>query len=361
MIEVKDLTKRFAADGGYIDVLDKVSFSVGTGRLFTLLGPSGCGKSTLLRCIAGLETPDAGEISIGGETVFSSARGINIPAHHRQIGMVFQSYAIWPHMTVFQNVAFPLEVRGREAIDAQVEAVLELVGLAGYGPRSATKLSGGQQQRVALARALVSKPDVLLLDEPLSNLDAKLREQLRGELKRIKETVGATTLFVTHDQNEALSLSDDIAVVNQGHIIEIGSPEELYEKPRTEFTAQFLGNANVIPVVAVEEDRVQSTIGTVHTAVDGAGRDERMASIAIRPERIRVSATGHPSPQPGENQYPARVLSRVYFGQHVELLLKIDGAPPLRSLAPLHQAHVAVGDDVFLSFKPEHAIPLARS
>lgn len=248
MINIKGIRKRFP--GEQVPALDGVDLEIKSNEFFTLLGPSGCGKSTLLRCIAGLETADEGKIEISGRTVFSSAERIVVPPNRRNIGMVFQSYAIWPHMTVYGNVAFPLEVRRKPNIKPTVMKAIEMVGLAGLDQRYAGKLSGGQQQRVALARAIVADPDVLLLDEPLSNLDAGLREQMRAELLRLQRELNVTTVFVTHDQTEALSMSDRIAVMSRGHLMEIASPETLYKNPTSIFAAHFLGGANIFKATA---------------------------------------------------------------------------------------------------------------
>src|SRR5919107_337989 len=234
-----------------------VTFEVKEGELFTLLGPSGCGKTTTLRSIAGLEQPDGGTIAVGDRVMFSAggdgSRSVNMPANQRGLGMVFQSYAIWPHMTVFDNVAFPLQVRKRserpskKEIRERVERVLETMELSPQIDRQATKLSGGQQQRLALARALVIQPPLLLLDEPLSNLDAKLRESLRYELKRLQRELGITSVYVTHDQVEALALSTHIAVMQAGSVVQLGKPREIYESPANKFVAEFIGTSNFIP------------------------------------------------------------------------------------------------------------------
>jgi iron(III) transport system ATP-binding protein len=247
VIKIKDLEKSFAGVRGEVRALRGVSFEVGKGELFTLLGPSGCGKTTTLRCIAGLEQPLWGEILIDDHSVFNAANGTFVPPERRNIGMVFQSYAIWPHMTVFQNVAYPLAKKAKRAqIDERVVRVLDRLGLGALADRWAPNLSGGQQQRVALARALVAQPQVLLLDEPLSNLDAKLREQMRFELKTLQESFGITTVYVTHDQEEALALSDRIGLMHDGALIEIGSPADLYLRPAHRVTADFLGTANFV-------------------------------------------------------------------------------------------------------------------
>ena len=243
-IEVKDLVVRY----GHVTAVTGVSFTVRTGEQLTLLGPSGCGKTTTLRAIAGLEPPTSGEIVIAGTAVFSSARRINVSAEHRGLSMVFQSYAIWPHMTVFDNVAYGLRVRrmsAREIAD-KVRWALGMVQMEDFAERSASKLSGGQQQRVALARAFVFSPSVLLFDEPLSNLDAKLRAEMRIELRELQHRVGITSVYVTHDLEEALAISDRIVVMRDGAIAQIGTPSEIYDFPRNAFVADFVGSANLI-------------------------------------------------------------------------------------------------------------------
>ncbi|MSO82955.1 MAG: ABC transporter ATP-binding protein, partial [Acidobacteria bacterium] len=263
MLSVEGLFTEYPGDHGQVvKAAQDVSFTVAEGRLFTLLGPSGCGKTTTLRSIAGLERPRAGEISVNGQVVYSSSKGVFVAPNRRGFGMVFQSYAIWPHMNVFQNVAFPLEVgdsgyvRGagaakrtrlsRTQLRDSVMRVLTAVQLDHLADREATKLSGGQQQRLALARALVMEPALLLLDEPLSNLDAKLREKMRFELKRLQRELKITTVYVTHDQSEALALSHQIAVMHDGRIQQIGSPRDIYERPANQFVADFVGNTNFI-------------------------------------------------------------------------------------------------------------------
>src|SRR3974390_2557109 len=232
---------------GSVVALQAVDFDVSLGSTVSLLGPSGCGKTTMLRSIAGLETPNAGRISIGNVVVFDNERVINLPSERRQIGMVFQSYAVWPHMTVGQNVGFPLKIRRIPAreIESRVHDVLSLVGLDGYGERPSTNLSGGQQQRVALARAVVHEPRLVLFDEPLSNLDAKLRHQMRTELRVLQHRLGFTAVYVTHDQQEALALSDIVIVMNQGRVEAMAAPRELFASPPTPFVANFLGFDNM--------------------------------------------------------------------------------------------------------------------
>src|SRR3982751_2058243 len=243
-IHVENLVKQF----GEQRALNDVAFRVDGGELFTLLGPSGCGKSTTLMSIAGFQTPEAGRISVGGDVFYDAERRVNVPAERRNLGIVFQSYAVWPHMTVFANLAFPLKVRKtkRNAIRPRVLEVLGLVEMEQYADRYPHQLSGGQQQRVALARALVYSPSVLLLDEPFSNLDAKLRERARAWVKELQHRLGLTTIFVTHDQDEALSMSDRVVVMNAGEVQQIGTPEEIYRRPANRFVAEFVGNVNLL-------------------------------------------------------------------------------------------------------------------
>src|SRR2546423_2896099 len=252
MLRVEGLTKIFdnATDqiaGG----IRTASFALEPGTFFTLLGPSGCGKTTTLRCVAGLETPDDGAISVDGRALFDARKRVNVPVEQRSVGMVFQSYAIWPHMTVAENVAFPFTVArhrrySRAEIEEGVRRALAIVDLDGFQERPSTRLSGGQQQRVALARAIVHEPRLLLLDEPLSNLDAQLRDEMRGELKRLQSKIGITTVYVTHDQSEALALSDRIAVIDQGRITQIGSPQDIYFRPANPFVARFVVATNLL-------------------------------------------------------------------------------------------------------------------
>ena len=247
--------------------LDGVSLTIEQGDFFTLLGPSGCGKTTLLRCVAGLELPDSGEIRLGDRVLFSSATGTNVPPNKRGLGMMFQSYAIWPHMDVAGNVAYPLTVnRARRAysrpeIDKRVAEILNLVQIGHLTNRRATMLSGGQQQRLALARALIMRPPLLLLDEPLSNLDTRLREDLRTELVRLQRQLGVTAVYVTHDQSEALVMSSSVAVLREGRVEQVGLPEALYDYPRTQFVASFLGSANLLPVHILSRHESEPTHG----------------------------------------------------------------------------------------------------
>jgi len=250
MIRIKDLQVHYHTTEGSVHAVRGINIDVPRGQFYTMLGPSGCGKTTTLRCVAGLEHPSSGEITINDQTVYSSGSRVLVPPYKRDIGMVFQSYAIWPHMDVFENVAFPLrEMKGRfnrSEIRDKVLKALDLVQLTGYEDRPAPFLSGGQQQRLALARALVREPSVLLLDEPLSNLDAKLREETRTEIRSLVKRLGITTVYVTHDQLEALTMSDVVAVMNQGEIVQEGSPLEIYREPKARFVADFIGLTNFI-------------------------------------------------------------------------------------------------------------------
>src|SRR4249919_1915512 len=271
MLTVAGLCTDYVSDRGQvIRAAQDVSFEVPAGKLFTLLGPSGCGKTTTLRSIAGLERPRSGEISVGGRLIYSSRSNVFIPPNRRGLGMVFQSYAIWPHMTVFENTAFPLQVAkqrpSKKQIQDRVARVLKVVALEEMAEREATKLSGGQQQRLALARALVMEPPLLLLDEPLSNLDAKLREQMRFELKRLQRDLNITAVYVTHDQVEALTMSSRIAVMNNGRVEQLGRPRDIYNSPASRFVADFIGTSNFIDATVKEK-----TVEGAYLAATGPG------------------------------------------------------------------------------------------
>ncbi len=297
MIRLTRLTKRFAGRDANVKAVNGIDLEVPEGKLVSLLGPSGCGKTTTLRLIAGLARPDSGDITIGDVPVCSSSRGLWVGPHKRPIGIVFQSYAIWPHMTVLSNVMFPLRVGqskvNRKEARERALAALELVGLRDLADRPAPALSGGQQQRVALARALVREPKVLLLDEPLSNLDAALRDHMRDEIRALQQRLNITTVFVTHDQDEALAVSDEVVVMNQGQIIEKGLPREIYAWPRDEFTAKFLGVSNtlegVVHSVSGEDAEVQVDEGLLHChAYGGLSAGDRVTAY-LRPESFRLS------------------------------------------------------------------------
>ncbi len=323
-IHVESLVKEFAENRA----LDDVSFEVSEGELFTLLGPSGCGKSTTLMSIAGFQTPEAGRIGVGGDVFYDAAQRVNVPAERRNLGIVFQSYAVWPHMTVFDNLAFPLKVRKmkRPAIRSRVLEVLELVEMVEYADRYPHQLSGGQQQRVALARALVYSPSVLLLDEPFSNLDAKLRERARAWVKELQRELGLTTVFVTHDQDEALSMSDRVAVMSLGEVQQIGTPEEIYNRPANRFVAEFVGSVNLLSgtVAAYEGGRVAVELaGGRKLWVDSerAPTLKETLTLAVRPEALRVEAADG-STLNGSNTLDAHVHSVAFLGDHYQYELQ---------------------------------------
>ena len=349
-VRVENLEKRYATDEGAVNAVRGVSFDVEDGQFFTLLGPSGCGKSTTLRCIAGLEKADGGEIAIGDMVVVSQS-GAQVPAHQRPIGMVFQSYAIWPHMDVFDNVAFPIS-RGKGKLPkAEVrERVLEalsLVRLDGLERRPAPQLSGGQQQRLALARALVRQPKALLLDEPLSNLDAKLRDDMRVELKTLTERLNITTLFVTHDQLEALTLSDKIAVMRDGEIVQLGGPKDIYDDPNSRFTAEFIGTTNLLEgtVASIEGDamRVETPQGALLcAALDSLAPGDR-AAVAVRPANIGVSAE---RPE-ADNALEGVVETVVFLGDSHDCRVNVGGAL-IRAFVHASRS-VQRGDKVYLT------------
>lgn len=294
---------------GAMQAVRGVNLAVRDGEFVTLLGPSGCGKTTTLHMVAGLLAPTGGTIAIGGRVVADAARGIFTPPHKRNLGMVFQSYALWPHMTLAQNVRYPLtlrHLRGREA-DRQVEVALALVGLDGFAGRFPHELSGGQQQRAALARALVAQPDILLLDEPLSNLDAQLREELRGEIRRVQQEVGTTVLFVTHDQTEAMAVSDRLAVMDAGVIAQIGTPQEIYEHPATAFVAAFIGAVTLLDAIRDGETaRAADLPALILPLVSPASR----FSVAVRPEDFILLP-------PEGASVTGTVETRTYLGDHV--------------------------------------------
>jgi iron(III) transport system ATP-binding protein len=349
-IRVTGLAKAFAET----PAVDAIDFEVPAGSLVTLLGPSGCGKTTTLRLVAGLEKPDAGEVHVGGRLLTSAARGVFVPPNKRRMGMVFQTYAIWPHMSVFENIAFPLRerrVRPTE-IRERVMAMLQTLGLEGFHDRPAPLLSGGQQQRVALGRALVADPDVLLLDEPFSNLDARLREDMRLELKELQTRVGVTTLFVTHDQAEAMILSDRVFVMNAGRIAQAGSPRQIYEHPRTRFVMDFLGQVDHVDACVVRTpdgayaarlDGVQGA-RTVPLATDQPWRDGEPVVLALRSSEVRVC------PVDGNGNWQGTILSTMYLGERVEYVVKL-GAARVRASGPVTDSFPA-GATVQLQVPP---------
>ena len=362
-VRVQGITKRYDK----VVAVDNVTFDVEQGELLTLLGPSGCGKTITMRAIAGLEKIQSGEIYLGERLVSSVSREVHVTPEKRDVGMVFQSYAIWPHMNVFENVAYPLRYRKVEKSEMRrrVREVLQLVEMDAFEDRLATRLSGGQQQRVALARAIVMQPSVLLLDEPLSNLDAKLRGQMRTEIKRLQQRTGLTTIYVTHDQAEAMSLSDRLIVMNRGVIEQVGSPGEVYERPQSEFVADFVGAINFIRGEIVGANPSQSMVyvstGSERLActVDGnrcPASGERVL-LVIRPEKITVTAPDiHPQGRVEEetflvNKVNAQVEMNTYYGDHRELNVTTKDFP-LKVFTP-NSVTAQRGRSIGIEFSPD--------
>jgi iron(III) transport system ATP-binding protein len=362
-VELSRLSKNFGSEAAVRDV----SLAVAQGEFVTLLGPSGCGKTTTLRCIAGLERPDAGEIHIGGTLVTSAERNLYRNPEERNIGMVFQSYAVWPHMTVFDNVAYGLRVRRAPGavVRERTRRALELVGLAHLAERYATKLSGGQRQRVALARAIVYEPQVVLFDEPLSNLDAKLREQMRFELVRLQDEVGITSIYVTHDQSEALVMSDRVVVMNKGVIQQIGDPHTIYTRPANAFVANFIGVANFMDGVLLGRngelceleiplDRGRAPLRLRAVGGDGATPGQRL-TLSLRPEDISLR-TQAPNGAGEANLFDGEVIDTVYLGSFLECRVRVGHYEV--NVQVDHYEQLAPGQRVYLTFRPEHGLCL---
>ncbi|MCL1818351.1 MAG: ABC transporter ATP-binding protein, partial [Spirochaetaceae bacterium] len=329
-IRVTGLRKHFTSEGKTIKALDDVDLVIPANTIFTLLGPSGCGKTTLLRCIVGLENPDAGEIRIGDELVWSSEKNIYVPTEKRKLGMVFQTYAIWPHMNVFDNVAYPLKNQKvpKDVIRDRVAKTLAFLQLEGFEERPATKLSGGQQQRVALARALVAEPRVILFDEPLSNLDAKLREETRKELKTFLSELQITAVYVTHDRVEALALSDTIAVMKAGRIIETGDPRKIYFGAESRFVADFIGRANLVPATVSDAadpgTLVECGLGKILCKKAGFGPGTEVA-LCLRPEFIHLQKGAGEGR--GGNIIRGKVQTLIFVGDTYETEILCGGIP----------------------------------
>ncbi|MDO8878938.1 MAG: ABC transporter ATP-binding protein [Pseudolabrys sp.] len=356
-IEVRDLEIHY----GNVSAVRGVSFDVLPGEQLTLLGPSGCGKTTTLRAIAGLERPTAGEIRIDGEPVFSSARGINVPAEKRGLSMVFQSYAIWPHMSVFDNVAYGLRVRHASAaeIKDKVGYALDLVQMSDYASRSAAQLSGGQQQRVALARAIVFSPSVLLFDEPLSNLDAKLRGDMRIELRDLQHRLGLTSVYVTHDLEEALAMSDRIVVMRGGMVEQTGTPDEIYRLPASAFVADFVGSSNLIRgrhradlstggLIALE-----TASGAIVHGMDYGRPVSADLEFSVRTVHLKIALD---RPTGTVNVWPARVEQSVFQGDFTQVHLAWGGQPLIARCAAMEP--IAIGQDVFITVEPKRVVLL---
>jgi iron(III) transport system ATP-binding protein len=350
-IRIDGVVKRFGA----VTAVDRADLEIGDGELFTLLGPSGCGKTTLLRLLAGFDEADAGELRFGDRVVNG------LPPHARNIGMVFQNYALWPHMTVRANVAYGLRLRKlRPAeLDARVAEGLRKVNLAGLDSRYPGQLSGGQQQRVALARALVLNPDILLLDEPLSNLDAKIRVQVRAEIRRLQQELKITTVYVTHDQEEALSLSDRVAVMRDGRVLQVGVPRELYERPRTRFVADFVGTNNLVPGLVEERggDRlvVRTALGSLQAIADGPIQGRCV--LAIRPENMALGG----APSANGNTVRGRISFVSYLGNTLRYDVEADSGLVLKADVrdPWHHDPFPVGSPITVSFPASATLALS--
>lgn len=363
MVEIDHLYKLF----GNETAVEDVTLDIGDGEFVTLLGPSGCGKTTTLRCVAGLERPNRGEIRIGGDIVASAEKGIYLYPEQRNIGMVFQSYAVWPHMTVFDNCAYGLRVRraSRDVIKKKTMRALELVGLDSLADRYATKLSGGQRQRVALARAIVYEPKVILFDEPLSNLDAKLREQMRTELVRLQKEVGITSIYVTHDQSEALVMSDRVVVMDKAIIQQIGDPRTIYTHPTNSFVANFIGVANLMKGDFTGRDGDIAGIeipvgeGNQHLrlrAVGGNGANPGdKVYLSLRPEDIQLHVAP-PSGDSGLNVIQGNVIDSIYLGNFLECHVRVGNHEIGVQID--HFENLEAGQPVHLTFAPEHALCL---
>jgi spermidine/putrescine ABC transporter ATP-binding subunit len=351
-VELRGITKRYAA----VRALDDFSVEIAAGEFFTLLGPSGCGKTTALRSIAGFVAPDAGDVFIKGNRV------TGVPPHRRRVGMVFQHYALFPHMSVAQNIAFGLRMQhvGRRDIARRVHEALALVQLPAYGERFPRQLSGGEQQRVALARAVVTRPTVLLLDEPLGALDKKLRERMQLELKRLQREIGITTIYVTHDQEEALTMSDRIAVMRGGRTEQIGSPLEIYEHPENAFIADFIGTTNLLHGRLIHHDGRVATVdcrGAKLRVADNAPAEAGEVVIALRPEKVELGAA-----EPLDNALSAGVTQLVYMGDTIVYSLRTDEGLELQSseLSRSGAVRYTVGSRVALGFRA-NAASLLRS
>jgi len=351
-VELDSLTKRYSG----IAAVDDLTATIAHGSLVCLLGPSGCGKTTTLRLIAGFIDPDAGTIRVGGRVV--SERGSSLPPERRNMSMIFQSYALWPHMTIAENVGYGLRIRKlpRAERERRVAAILDVARLGELARRYPHELSGGQQQRTALARALVVEPETLLLDEPLSNLDANLREEMRFEIRRLHDTFKYTTIYVTHDQAEAMTTADTIMVMNGGKVEQTGSPEDIYERPVSEFVARFIGGTNILRGKDLGGGLVDC--GTVVLRCgEGAFASSGETAVSVRPHDIALGPLNGAVAQPGEAE--ARIERQTYLGGHRDYLVALADGQTLRVVAPL-SVDMPVGDRVKLHFPPERCRALAR-
>jgi iron(III) transport system ATP-binding protein len=326
MITVEQILKVFHTKESDVYALDHVDLQVDDGEFFVLLGPSGSGKTTLLRCVGGLEEPDAGQIHLGNDLVYSGSSNIIVPPERRRVGMVFQSYAIWPHMTVADNVGLPLREGNmkvpKDQVEGKVQRALELVGLQDLGARPAPMLSGGQQQRVALARALAVEPRVLLMDEPLSNLDARLREEVRAEIKNLAKKMGLTVLYVTHDQEEAMDLADRIAVMHLGQILQLGSPEELYTNPADPRVAQFFGEMNWVNGEMADGGVVTTSFGAMQASIKGTITSGTKVRVGVRPEHVELMAERSTGAADGQ-VFDGEIISETFLGDKRTYTVKL--------------------------------------
>jgi iron(III) transport system ATP-binding protein len=351
-LELKGLTKRY----GTAAVVNEVSLSVEKGQLVCLLGPSGCGKTTTLRLIAGFVEPDGGEIRVGGRRL--SAPGDSEAPERRNMSMIFQSYALWPHMTVMENVSYGLKLRGLTRADAQQRAdtILAATRLSQLAQRYPGELSGGQQQRVSLARALVVEPETLLLDEPLSNLDANLREEMRFEIRRLHDKFRYTTVYVTHDQAEAMTTADLIVVMNLGTIEQAGTPEDIYQRPRTEFVARFIGGTNIFKGRWDGADGVACGNGLILRCGSGEYSSQADTAVSVRHHDVHLSA----QKPPGEtNSVQGTVTRQIYLGSHRDYLVQLADGDTVRAVAP-STLSIPPGATVWLHLPPEHCRALAH-
>jgi len=357
VLQVENLTKLYAAEdsGG----IRNIAFEVATGEFYTLLGPSGCGKTTTLRSVAGLEEPSNGRVTLEDRIIFDFDRGVFVPANQRRLGMVFQSYAVWPHMSVFDNTAFPLRMArdrrwSKTDVQRRVMRTLETMGLAALAGRSAAQLSGGQQQRLALARALVGEPRLLLLDEPLSNLDALLREQMRTELRRLQKEVGVTAIYVTHDQSEALALSDRIAVMHNGAIVQIGLPRQIYDQPCNAFVATFIGRSNLLRGKLLERDqqhaRIATALGPILCKISHSAADRLPGAALIRPEHVVLKRPDDRAGDGAVNRFRGRIVQVAFLGEATECVVQVgDVVILVRGATDQYDA----ADEVDVFFPPE--------
>jgi iron(III) transport system ATP-binding protein len=350
-VELRGLTKRF----GSLAVVDDVSLRIDHGRLICLLGPSGCGKTTTLRLIAGFLEPTDGEILVGERLVSSRSR--TLPPEQRKMSMIFQSYALWPHMTVAENITYGLRLRklGRDAVASKLKSILETTRLEVLAQRYPGELSGGQQQRVALARALVVEPETLLLDEPLSNLDANLREEMRFEIRRLHDEYRYTTVYVTHDQSEAMTTADLIAVMNGGKIDQLGTPEDIYDHPQSEFVARFIGSSNVIKGIARDENHILFSGATLRV-VGARLTANQHAAVAIRQHDIQLATM---PPQTPDNCLKATVTRQVFLGANRDYVVETTDGTTLRAVTSTH-VNVPSGTEVWLTLPAARCRALSR-